>query len=41
MRGPLPPGEYSRRIVAVAEDGDEWDFTDYDLLQDTVTIVER
>ena len=39
--GPLPPGKYSRRIVAVAEDGDEWDFTDYDLLQDTVTIVER
>ena len=39
--GPLPPGKYSRRIVAVAEDGDEWDFTGCDFLQDTVTIVER
>ena len=39
--GPLPPGKYSRRIVAVAEDGDEWDLTAYDLLQATVTIVER
>ena len=39
--GPLPPGKYSRRIVAVAEDGDEWDFTTYDFFQDTVTIVEH
>ena len=38
---PLPPGKYSRRIVAVAEDGDEWDFTTYDFFQDTVTLAER
>ena len=39
--GPLPPGKYSRRIVAVSEDGDEWDFTTYDFFQDTVTIATR
>ena len=39
--GPLPPGEYARRIVAVAEDGDEWDVTGTGSFLDTVTIAER
>ena len=39
--GPLPPGEYSRRIVAVSEDGDEWDVTGADSFLDTVTIAGR
>ena len=30
--GPLPAGEYSRRVVAITEEGEEWDF-DWGLLK--------
>ena len=33
----LPPGDYSRRIVAIAEDGDQWEASDG--FHETVTIV--
>ena len=39
--GPLQPGEYSRRIVAITGDGDEWDLTAHGSFLDTVTIAER
>ncbi|MCY3748887.1 MAG: hypothetical protein OXG64_06285 [Chloroflexi bacterium] len=37
--GPLPPGEYSRRIVAISEDGDEVDLTAAAELLQTVTLA--
>ena len=39
--GPLPSGEYSRRLVAVTTDGDEWELTSNDFFLETVTIAER
>ena len=36
---PLPPGEYSRRMVAITEDGEEWELT-WGFL-DVVTVAER
>ena len=37
----LAPGEYQRRMVAVAEDGDEWDITaNMQAALKTVTVVE-
>ena len=39
--GPLPPGEYSRRIMVIATDGQELDLTAYGgFLLDTVTLLE-
>ena len=39
--GPLPPGEYSRRIVAIAADGQEWNLTtDGRPFLDSVTLAE-
>ena len=39
--GPLPPGDYSRRMVAVTEDGDEFDLTSLDGLLNTITLAGR
>lgn len=39
--GPLPPGEYSRRMVAVTEDGDEFDLTSRDGILETITLAGR
>ena len=39
--GPLPPGEYSRRIVAATEDGDEFDLTSLAGVLDTITLAGR
>ena len=39
--GPLPPGEYSRRLVAITTDGDEWELTSNGSFLETVTIAER
>ena len=37
--GPLPPGDYSRRIVAISEDGDELDVTTASELLQTITLA--
>ena len=37
--GPLPPGDYSRRIVAISEDGDELDVTTAAELLQTITLA--
>ena len=38
----LPPGEYSRRMVAVTVDGEEWDITaNNDAVVKTVTVADR
>ncbi len=37
-RESLPPGEYSRRIVAIAEAGDEWEVTSHGNFHRTITI---
>jgi len=37
--GPLPPGDYSRRMVAVTEDGDEFDLTSRDGILDSITVA--
>jgi len=39
--GPLPPGDYSRRMVAIAEDGQEFDITSRDGVLDTITLAGR
>ena len=39
--GPLPPGDYSRRMVAVTEDGDEFDLTSLDGILDSITLAGR
>ena len=39
--GPLPPGDYSRRMVAVTEDGDEFDLTRLDGVLDAITLAGR
>jgi hypothetical protein len=39
--GPLPPGDYSRRMVAVTEDGDEFDLTSLDGVLDSITLAGR
>ncbi len=37
----LPPGEYKRTMIAIAEDGDEWDVTaNVQAALETVTVVE-
>ena len=37
--GPLPPGDYARRIVAVSEDGGELDVTAAAELLQTITLT--
>ena len=37
--GPLPPGDYSRRIVAISEDGDELDVTTAAEFLQTITLA--
>ena len=39
--GPLPPGEYTRRMVAISENGDELEITTRDAFLETVTIAGR
>ena len=39
--GPLPPGEYSRRMVAITEDGDEFDITSLDAFLTIITVAGR
>ena len=39
--GPLPPGEYSRRMVATTEDGEEFDLTSLDAFLTTITVAGR
>ena len=39
--GPLPPGDYRRQMVAVTEDGDEFDLTSLDGVLDTITLAGR
>ena len=36
--GPLSPGEYSRRMVAITANGEEWEITSYNDFLKTVTI---
>ena len=39
--GPLPPGDYSRRLTAFTADGEQWKVPDDFFLLETVTIAER
>ena len=39
--GPPPPGEYTRRMVAISENGDELEITTRDAFLETVTIAGR
>ena len=39
--GPLPPGEYARRIVAISEDGDEFEITGIGDILKTITLAGR
>ncbi|MCY4115235.1 MAG: hypothetical protein OXG33_15065 [Chloroflexi bacterium] len=39
--GPLPPGDYSRRMIAVTEDGDEFDLTSRDGVLASITLNGR
>ena len=39
--GPLPPGEYSRRMIAITEDGDEFDITSLDAFLTIITVAGR
>ena len=38
---PLPPGEYSRRMVAITEDGEEWELAPGSGFLEIVTVAER
>ena len=38
--GPLPPGDYSRRLTAFTADGEQWEVS-ADFFLETVTIAER
>ena len=37
--GPLPPGQYTRRLVATRDDGDEVEFTTMNAFLATVTVA--
>ena len=39
--GPLPPGEYARRMVAISQDGDELDLTSLGVFLETITLDAR
>jgi hypothetical protein len=38
--GPLPPGDYSRRVTAFTADGEQWEVP-ADFFLETVTVAER